>query len=445
MKFVPHSYQQRASDLVFKGDSLMLAMEMGLGKTVTTLTGVQQLLQSGRANNVLIVAPLRVCENVWPQEIDKWDHLDLSYSMVLGPPTRRVAALKKKADVYIINIDNLVWLINLLKKPEDWPFDTIILDESSKFKNQSSKRFRKLKSVRRFAMRVIELTGSPSPNSLLDLWSQVNLLDRGERLGTSFTRFKDRYFHATDYMRYNWEIKAGADTLIMEAIADVCISMRAVDYLDMPSISYNNVEVNLPPKAAKAYSDMEKHMIAALTEGVIEAANMAVVSGKCLQLSNGAVYVDEDHNWTTVHDLKLDALEEIVNEAGSGNLLIAYSFKHDLKRLKHRFPDIRTVDEVGAIEAWNRGEIKKLACHPASAGHGLNLQSGGSTVVWFGLPWSLELYEQLNARLHRQGQTKPVMVHHIMTRGTLDFDVLDRLSGKRTMQEIVKDFLRRKT
>jgi len=445
--FVPHKYQEHGIERIESGESVMLAMEMGLGKTVTTLTGLQTLIEKGIANNTLLIAPLRVARNVWPDEIAKWDHLNINYSLVLGTKAERIKALKVDADVYIINVDNLKWLVDQLPKSSAWPFDTVIIDESSQFKNWSTTRFKSLRKVRPFIRQVIELTGTPAPTHLLNLWAQVFLLDMGQRLGKAVTRFRSQYFESTDYFQRVWVPRLGAQDKILELIADVCVSMKAADYLDLPPCTFNDVYVDLPFAARHMYEQMEREMLITLTSGSVEAANHAVVAGKCMQLCNGAIYTDDEKNWETVHDEKIKALDSIIEEAQGKPILLAYTYQHDLARLKAKYKSIVTLDDgddTDIIAAWNRGEIEMLACHPASAGHGLNLQDGGHIAVWFGLNWSLELYLQFNARLDRQGQKVPVMIHRILARETIDTLVLDRLANRTTTQEAVKNFIKLK-
>ena len=444
--FVPHQYQEHGIERIASGESIMLAMEMGLGKTVTTLTGLQSLILNKIAKHTLLIAPLRVAKNVWPDEIAKWDHLDIAYSLVLGTEAQRIKALKAEADVYIINVDNLKWLVNLMPKSSCWPFDTVVIDESSQFKNWSTARFKSLRKVRPFIRQVIELTGTPAPTHLLNLWSQVFLLDLGKRLGKSVMRFRAQYFESTDYFQRVWTPRPGQQDEILKLIADVCVSMKSADYLTLPPCTFNDVYVDLPLTARQVYDEMEKEMLVVLSSGSLEAANHAVVAGKCLQICNGAVYTDEQH-WEELHDAKLKALDSIIEEAQGQPILLAYTYKHDLERLKARYKNIVTLDDgddSDIIAAWNRGEIEILACHPASAGHGLNLQQGGHTAVWYGLNWSLELYLQFNARLDRQGQKMPVMIHRILARDTIDLLVLDRLANRTSTQEAVKHFIKLK-
>ena len=436
MKYKAHDYQIAAINFIKDKRSCALFLEMGLGKTVTTLTALQDLHDDYEANRILIVAPLRVANMVWQQEIDKWDHLNLTSAILTGPVARRTAAAQGKEDVHIINYENLVWLITAYGK--SWPYETVVFDELSKLKAPSSKRFKALKRLRPRITQVIGLTGTPASNGLMDLWSQAYLLDEGSRLGKTFASFKSRWF-TPDYFGYSWEPKPNADAEIHEAINDIVISMSTEDYLDMPDYISVNELVAMPKSSVARYKSLQEDMFIELTSGDVTAVNAAVLSSKCMQLTNGALYLDEqDGTWEQIHDAKLDALEEII-ELACEPILVAYNFQSDLARLKTRFPEAVQMDSKGeAVDRWNKGEIGILLAHPASAGHGLNLQSGGSRLVWFGLNWSLELYEQFNARLYRQGQTKPVTVHHLVMPDTIDEIVMDRLLNKKTIQDALK-------
>ena len=446
-KFVSHGYQQRGISMIESGNSCGLFMEPGLGKTVTTLTAVQSLIRSGAAYNVLVLAPKKVAEDTWPKEIDKWGHIDLTYSVVLGTESERKAALKRDADIYIMNYENINWLYDLLPSKKAWPFDTVVLDESSKVKSAETKRFKTLRKVVPHTQRFIALTGTPSPNGIMDLWSQVFLLDGGKRLCPSFYQFRSRFFYKPNPNGFQWVAYEGAAETVAGLISDVCVSMKADDYLDMPELINVPIYTELSPSARVIYDELESHALAELSEHeYIDAANAAVKTGKCLQLANGAVYTSDEtgatNEWTQVHNAKLDALADLHDELNGAPLLVAYAYKHDYERLKKRFKFAVDVKEKGAIDRWNRGEIQMMLAHPASAGHGLNLQHGGNHLCWFGMNWSLELYEQFNARLHRQGQTKPVFAYHIIAQNTLDASVLDRLVSKRSVQETLKHLLK---
>ena len=443
--FTPHPYQQRAIEIIETGRSYGLFLPMGFGKTVTTLTGVQTLIRRKQACNVLVVCPLRVVE-VWANEIDKWSHIDLTYSIVTGSASKRLAALKAEAALYVINIDNLVWLIDLLgKNPSRWPFDTVVIDESSKFKSDRTNRFKRLRRVKPYTERMILLTGTPAPQGYQDLWSQMYLIDEGARLGKSFFWFRERYYYKTFPASYEYKLKQGAGEEILRRISDACVTFDHNDYLTLPPFNVINVEVSLPIKAMDVYRELELTMVTQLSElETVDAANAAVLTGKLLQVSNGALYHEDGEGWTQLHDAKLDALEAIIEEANGAPVLVFYQYKHDLARLQARFPKGENAKSKGAIDRWNAGDVSVMFAHPASAGHGLNLQHGGNIMVWFGLSWSLELYEQANARLHRQGQEKPVFCYQLLARDTMDYEVLDRLENKREVQDVLKQYLKRK-
>lgn len=435
MDFKPHDYQRVAMDWILDHEKCGLFLDMGMGKTVSSLTAVEVLrddyLDIGK---VLVIAPKRVAEDTWPSEVNKWAHLqDLTVSKILGPPAERRRAIQADADVYIVSRDNVAWLVDELKG--DWDFDTLIIDELSSFKNHASKRFKKLKTVTPYFKRVIGLTGTPAPNSYLDLWAQVYLLDRGERLGKNITTFRRTYFDGISRGMYTeYKLKPGAKEAIDEAISDICISMSAKDNLDLKEPMLIDVKVAMDSKEKKLYKTMERDAVLELGDDTIAALSAAVVSNKLLQLANGAIY-DEDGKPHVVHGRKLDALEELREEAQGENLLVFYSFKSDYERIKERFPDAVKLEGAESIRDWNAGNIKMLLAHPASAGHGLNLQDGGSIIIWYGLTWSLELYQQANARLHRQGQKNTVRIYRLLTEGTVDARVAEALEGKSIRQE----------
>ena len=404
MKYCPHDYQAFATNFILDHPVCGLILDMGLGKSVITLTALWDLLLDRfDIGKVLIVAPKRVAEDTWPKELAKWDHLDgLSYSLVMGTEDQRRAALQKRAKLYIINRENVAWLV--AKCP--WQFDTLVLDELSSFKNSKAQRFRALKQVRPRVKRVIGLTGTPRPNSLLDLWPQMYLLDMGQRLGRFIGGYRERFFVPDKRNReiiYSYKPREGAEEKIYELISDICISMKAVDHLNMPPIISNTIEVRMSLKEQGLYDEFQRNMVLQLEGEELDALNAAALSSKLTQMANGAVY-GEDKRVFAIHDRKLDALEDLIEAANGQPLLVAYWFKHDLERIQKRFPATRVIDKPQDIDDWNAGKIPVALIHPASAGHGLNLQEGGSTVVWFGLTWSLELYQQLNARLWRQGQ-----------------------------------------
>ena len=396
-----------------------------------TLTALWNLLlDSFDACRVLVVAPKRVAEDTWPREIQKWEHLHgLTFSLVLGSEKERRAALSKQAMIYIINRENVSWLV----ENHRWDFDTLVIDELSSFKSSKAQRFRALKKVRPMCSRVIGLTGTPAPNTLIDLWPQIYLLDMGKRLGRFITHYRERFFVPDKRNReivYSYKLREGAEQKIYDLIGDICISMKAADHLRMPELVFNRVEVHLSPRERKLYDTLKKDMVLTLRDGEVDAMNAASLSGKLLQLANGAVY-SADGKALPIHSRKLDALEDLVEAANGKPVLVAYWYKHDLQRIQERFPDSRVIDTPNDISDWNAGKIAIGLLHPASGGHGLNLQDGGSTVVWYGMTWSLELYQQLNARLWRQGQkNSTVIIHHIITVGTHDEDVLRALERK---------------
>jgi SNF2 family DNA or RNA helicase len=429
-----HDYQNRAVEHIKRNKRCMLLLDMGLGKTTSTLTAVNDLLDSLAVNRVLVVAPLRVANSVWEQECKKWEHLaGLRVSVCTGSERARLAALQKTADVYTINRENIPWLVKHYGKK--WPFDAVVIDESSSFKNNSAQRWKAIKRVLPDTEYMILLTGTPAPNSLMDIWAQMYLVDFGQRLGRTMTGFKQRFFEP-DYMGYNWTLKTGAADTIHKLIADVCLSMSAKDYLQLPDRIDLIEKVYLPAKVQAQYVAFERDLLATLPDGEeVEAMNAAVLANKLLQWCNGATYTDGNGNWSEIHNAKLDALAELVEE-NDEPVLIAYNYKTDLARLKKRFPDAVVLDKnQQTIDDWNAAKIKMLLAHPASAGHGLNLQHGGSLCVWFGLTWSLEYYQQFNARLHRQGQTKPVRIVHIVADGCIDERVLAVLSAKDATQK----------
>lgn len=402
---------------------------MGLGKTIITLTALWLLaLDYFDIGKILVIAPKRVAEDTWPKELSKWEHLPgLSYSLVLGSQKQRKDALAKKATVYIINRENVAWLV----ENHSWDFDTIVIDELSSFKSNKAQRFKAIKKIRHKIQRVIGLTGTPTPNSLLDLWPQMYLLDKGERLGRFIGGFRDRFFKPDKRNReiiYSYKPSDGAEEKIYEIISDICISMKAVDFLQMPEKISNRIEVSMDQKERQFYDRFQRDMFLQHGDEELDAINAAGLSNKLLQMANGAVY-GEEKKVLPIHDRKLDALEDLIEAANGKPLLVAYWYKHDLARIRERF-DVRTIDTAKDIDDWNAGKIPVALIHPASAGHGLNLQEGGSTIVWFGLTWSLELYQQLNARLWRQGQKKTVIIQHIITRGTHDEDVMKALESK---------------
>lgn len=438
MKFIPRSYQKIAIEKILAAPTVGLFLEMGLGKTVSTLTAILELLYDRfEVFKVLIIAPLRVAESTWSSEIEKWDHIQgLKIAKVLGNEKQRIAALNQKADIWIINRENTEWLVNYYGRK--WPFDMVIIDELSSFKNPRSKRFRALRKVRPFIKRIVGLTGTPVPNGLIDLWAQIYLLDQGERLGKTLTGYRNRYFdpgRRNQNIIFEWIPKPFAEEVIYDKISDICVSMKSEDWLQLPEQIDNVVLIELPEKARRQYEQLEKELFLPLAGSDVTAANAAVLTNKLLQIANGAIY-DENGEAKEIHIAKLDALEEIIEAANGKPVLVVYSYKHDLDRIKTRLRSYkpRTLDKPQDIKDWNAGKIQVLLLHPASGGHGLNLQAGGNIIVWFGLTWNLEWYQQTNARLHRQGQTERVIVHHIVAKGTMDENVLKALTGKAATQ-----------
>ena len=438
-----HPYQHRMIDFIYNTPKCAVWAGLGLGKTITTLTAITDLLDSFSVSKVLIIAPLRVANSVWHIEAKRWGHTkDLKFSIVTGSEKERISALFKSADIYIINRENVQWLVEYYKTK--WPYDLVVIDESSSFKSASSQRFKALKKVRTLTDRMVQLTGTPSPNGLIDLWSQMFLLDGGERLGKTMSAYKMRFFQ-TGHNGYTLKPVNNADKIIHRLIDDMVISLNVDDYLQMPERIDTVMRVNIPPTRLAEYKQLEREFLIQINDNEIVAYNAATLAGKLLQYCNGAMYTDELKNWTEIHTAKLDALDEILEDNQDENLLIAYNYKTDLIRLKTRYPDAVVLDnDPDIITRWNNGEIKMLLAHPASAGHGLNLQHGGSIIVWFGLNWSLELYQQFNGRLHRQGQTKPVRVVHIVADGCIDDKVMKAIDDKATTQQHLIDALKLK-
>lgn len=442
MKFKSWNYQQYAINHVIDNSASGLFLDMGMGKTVSTLTAIDDLILLGEVNKILVIAPLRVAEDTWSTEVDKWDHLKhLRISKILGSKKQREEAINTEADIYVTNRENVDWLVT--ECFNSWIWDMVVIDELSSFKSSKAKRFRALKKVRPYFKRIVGLTGTPAPNSLIDLWPQIYLLDGGQRLGKTITGYKERYFkpgRRNGYVVYNWELKEGSEEAIQNKISDICISMSAKDYLDIPERIDNRVEITLPIKVMDTYKQLEKDLVLEIGEEDITAANAAVLTNKLLQLANGAIY-SEDKEVVRIHDEKLDRLEEIIDIANGKPVLVFYNFKHDYDRIskmltknKIKNQALNTSDD---IKKWNNGEIQVALLHPASAGHGLNLQYGGNIIVWFGLTWSLELYQQANARLHRQGQKETVIIHHLIAKGTVDEDVMNALANKEVNQNML--------
>lgn len=451
MEYIPHEYQKRATAFIEEHDAAGLFLSMGLGKTVVTLTAIDDLMfDSFDVSKVLVIAPLRVAEDTWSRESEKWDHLKhLRISKILGSAERRLAALAADADVYVINRENVVWLVDYFERSRiRWPFDMVVIDELSSFKNNQAKRFKAIRKVRPMVDRLVGLTGTPAANSLMDLWAEMYLLDRGERLGKTLTTYRRDWFtpgYGNGNIVYQWKPKRGALEGITKLIADITVSMKAEDYLTLPDTIENVVEVYLDEKALKAYRDMERHSLLELDDGdEIAAMDAAAVMSKLLQLANGFVY-DAEHQTRPIHEAKLDALSEIVEAAAGDPVLVFYNFQADKDAILNKFPEARLLQSDEDIAAWNRGEIPILLAHPASAGFGLNLQDGGHIMVWYGLPWSLEQYLQAVARLQRQGQKFPVMIYKIIAAGTVDEHVIQSLAKKdMTQSELISILKERK-
>jgi len=430
MKFIPHDYQQYAIDFIESHPTAAVLLDMGLGKTVITLTALNDLLfDHFEISRVLVIAPLRVARNTWPQEIGKWEHLKhLRYSVAVGTEKERLHALRKQASLYIINRENVPWLV----EKTDFTYDAIVIDELSSFKNWSSKRFKALMKVRPLAKRVIGLTGTPSSNGLMDLFAEFKVLDMGQRLGRFITTYRQDYFvpdKRNGQVVFSYAPLPGAEERIYEKIADITISMKAADHLRMPELIESEYSVRMDEAEKKMYDSMCEQLVLQMKGDEVTAANAGVLSGKLAQMANGAVYTD-DGATLHIHDRKLDALEDIIESMNGKPLLVAYWFRHDAERIEERLACVR-LDTDETIARWNRGEIPVALIHPASAGHGLNLQSGGSSLVWFGITWSLELYQQTVARLYRQGQnSNTVVVQHIIAEGTIDERILRALKRK---------------
>lgn len=451
MIFKPHAYQQHCINRIIRTKKLGLFLDMGLGKTVTTLTAIRELKYDRFAvRRVLVIAPKKVAEGTWTKEKEKWDHTKiLRVSPVLGSQAKRIRALNTPADIYIINRENVCWLVDHYRN--SWPFDMVVVDESSSFKSHTAKRFKALASMGSHIDRLVELTGTPSPNGLADLWAQVFLLDEGERLGKRYTQFRERYFQpdkrGSDGMIYSYAAKPGTEQSILSQISDICISMKAEDYLQLPDITYHEVPVELDSKAFKAYEELERKMVLELPEEEddISVTSAAALSNKLLQLANGAVY-DEDHSVHEVHNCKVEAFLELIESLQGKPALVFYNFQHDrtrileaLQKYKLRVRELKTTKDE---DDWNNREIDVLLTHPASSAYGLNLQQGGNHVIWFGLTWNYELYTQANKRLHRQGQQDKVIIHHLVCTGTRDEDVMRALEKKDDVQNWVMESLK---
>lgn len=441
MIFKPHDYQERAIEFILNHENSALFLDMGLGKTVITLTALYSMLfDRFTATKVLVIAPLTVAWNTWSLEAEKWEHLQgLKISKILGTAAERRKALQEDAEIYVINRENVVWLVKELKT---WPFDVVVIDELSSFKSNQSKRFKALKYVRPYIDHVIGLTGTPASNSMMDLWAEMYLVDQGERLGKTLTWYRSNYFKpgwSNGYVVYKWQLLPGAKDIITEKLSDISVSMSAQDYLSLPDKVETDIFIDLDSKTLKAYQQLEREALTTVDDTEIEGINAAAIMSKLLQASNGFLY-DESHAVHRLHSAKLEALEELIEQAQSP-VLVFYEFKADLEDLA-KLKGARQLSGPKDIEDWNAGKINILLAHPASAGYGLNLQEGGHIVVWYGLTWSLEQYQQANARLYRQGQKDTVFIYHILAKGTADEDVKKALEDKDMSQSALLNALK---
>lgn len=440
MQYNPHEYQTYATNFILEHPVAAVLLEMGLGKSVITLTAIYELmLNRFEVQKVLVIAPLRVARDTWPAEIEKWEHLTgLTYSVAIGTEAERLAALRHPAHLYLINRENVDWLITKSGIPFD--FDMVVIDELSSFKSHAAKRFKSLLKVRPTVKRMVGLTGTPSSNGLMDLWAEFRILDMGQRLGRYITHYRNNFFvpdKRNQQMIFSYKPRAGAEDAIYRLISDITISMKSADFLKMPECIINEVPVALSEKEWSVYQALKEDMVVDLKTEEIDAVNAAALSGKLLQMANGAVY-NEEKEVIHIHDRKLDALEDLIEGANGKPVLVAYWYNHDLQRIKERF-SVREIKTSQDIKDWNNGDIPVAVIHPASAGHGLNIQFGGSTIIWFGLTWSLELYQQTNARLWRQGQNDTVVIHHIIAKETIDEDVMAALRKKEKIQSALID------
>lgn len=445
-KFIPHEYQRYAAEYIITHPVTALLLDMGLGKTVTTLTAVNELIYDYfEISKVLVIAPLRVARDTWPAEIQKWEHLqNLTYSVAVGTEAERLRSLKTQADIYIINRENVQWLIE--ENGVVFNYDMLIIDELSSFKNHDTKRFKSLMKMRPKVKRVVGLTGTPSSNGLMDLWAEFRLLDMGQRLGRFIGKYRTDYFlpdRRNGNIVYSYRPLPDAEQQIYDKISDITISMKSTDHLNMPELIISEYPVKLSEEERQHYEELKEELVLELPDGDVTASNAGSLSNKLSQMANGAIYSD-DRDVLPIHDRKLDALEDIIEAANGKPVLVAYWFKHDLARIQERLNKLHipfaTMDKADSISRWQRGELPVGLIHPASAGHGLNLQSGGSTLIWFGLTWSLELYQQTNARLWRQGQqSKTVIIQHIITTGTIDRKNMSALQKKEETQNALID------
>ena len=449
-----HKYQKVCVEHIISHPFCGVFLDMGLGKTISTLTAIEELKYDYcEIDTVLVIAPKRVVETVWEEEAKKWDHTKhLTFSKIIGTERQRLAALKVKADVHIISRDNIAWLCSLYAAK--LPYDMLVIDESSSFKAHQTQRFKSLRLARPWFKRVVGLTGTPAPNGLINLWSQMYLIDRGERLEKTITAYRSRYFRpgaSNGYVVYSYNLLSDSERLIQERIKDICISMRAEDYLEMPERIDNFVRVTMPDKLMDAYKKFEQENVITLANEIeegtttVNAVNAVVLSNKLLQFANGAMY-DENKNVVPIHDLKLEALKEIIEAADGKPVLVAWTYQFDRDRIKNYFRSMapRELKTTEDINDWNAGKVQLMLAHPASAGHGINLQAGGNIIVWYGLTWSLELYQQFNARLYRQGQKQRTIIHHIVNSGTHDEDVVEALKSKDKTQSNLMNSIKAK-
>lgn len=448
MKFKPYPYQEAAIQWILDRPASGLFLSMGMGKTPITLTAIEELIYNRlEVERVLVIAPLRVAQDTWVKEAAKWDHLNhLRIARMTGTRRERIAALESEADVYVINRENVVWLTEYLGA-HYWPFDMVVIDELSSFKSPSARRFRALRRKLGSIRRIVGLTGTPAPNGLIDLWSQVYLLDRGERLGRTLTSYRNTYFRPdrmNGHLVYSYRLLGGAEEAIHNKLSDLCMSLRKEDYLDLPGQIYENVELTPPPALLKKYRAFERERIMECldSEGEVVALSAAALTNKLLQFANGAIY-DAEGAAHELHSLKLDALEELIEAANGEPVLVFYAFRHDRDRIMARIA-CRELKASADIDAWNRREIPVAIAHPASVGHGLNLQEGGHIIIWYGLTWSLELYQQANERLNRPGQTSVCRIYHILLKGTADEMVLEALKSKNTSQSALIEALKKR-
>lgn len=449
MKFIPHDYQKYSAQFIIDKYKAGLLLDMGLGKSASTLMALHKLESYYlEINKVLIIAPKRVAQYTWPNEINKWDDFkQMSYSIVIGTEAERQKALEKDALIYLINRENVEWLYKLLAKEKDVKrFDTIVIDESSSFKNPSTKRFRALKRMAMKCPRMLILTGTPAPNGLMDLWSQIFLLDQGQRLGRTLTEYRNRYFtpgRRNGHVIFDWVAKPQAEEEIYKAISDIVVSMKSVDHLKMPERVDNSIEIEMTDRVKKIYREFKTEFLLELEDEVITAATAGVLCNKLLQLSNGALY-KKDGSFEVIHNYKLEALEEILENNPEVPILVFYNYKSDLSRLQEYFKSLepKTLDDSNALEDWNARKIRLLLANPTSMGHGLNMQAGGNIIVWFGLTFNLELYQQANARLYRQGQHNTVIIHHLVLKNSEDEVVMKRLQEKDHIQNSLIEYVK---